>query len=136
MFTKTVPAGGTGNSFQPTYSPSTNRITSVAGFTPTYDANGDVTNDGNHTYTWDAFGNATTIDGVGIVYDALDRMVEQNRTTSNSEIIYSLTGFKMQIMNGSTRPNNSSPCPAAPRRCSWGAAFTIAMQIGSAAPAS
>jgi YD repeat-containing protein len=51
--TKTVPSGGTGNSFQPTYSLSTNRMTSIAGFTPTYDADGNLTNDNSKTYTWD-----------------------------------------------------------------------------------
>jgi hypothetical protein len=34
----------------------------------TYDANGDVTNDSIHTYTWDGFGNATTIDGISALH--------------------------------------------------------------------
>jgi hypothetical protein len=41
---KTVPTGGTGNSFQPTYSPTTNRMTNIAGFIPSYDATGNVLN--------------------------------------------------------------------------------------------
>jgi RHS repeat-associated protein len=110
--TKSVPAGGTGNSFQPTYATATNHINTIAGASVTYDANGDVTNDTNHTYTWDAFGNATTIDGNGIVYDALDRMVEQNRSSGNSEIIYSPTGFKLQIMNGASSTFEFVPLPA------------------------
>src|SRR5206468_4302287 len=36
---------GSPNSFQPTYSAATNQMTNIAGFTPTYDANGNVTND-------------------------------------------------------------------------------------------
>jgi RHS repeat-associated protein len=110
--TKTVPVGGTGNSFQPMYSPSTNHITNISGFTPTYDANGDVTNDSNHTYTWDGYGNPTTIDGVGITYDALDRMVEQNKAGSYTEITYSPTGFKMQLMNGTPSKTDFVPLPA------------------------
>ena len=109
--TKTVPTGGTGNSFQPTYSTSTNHITNISGFTPTYDANGDVTNDSNHTYTWDGYGNPTTIDGIGITYDALDRMVEQNRAGNYTEINYSPTGFKMVLMNGATAKTDFVPLP-------------------------
>jgi hypothetical protein len=40
--TKTVPTGGTGYSFQPTYSTATNRMTSIGGSTPSYDANGNT----------------------------------------------------------------------------------------------
>jgi RHS repeat-associated protein len=109
--TKTVPVGGTGNSFQPTYSTATNHITNIAGFTPTYDAAGDVINDSNHTYAWDGYLNPTTIDGVGITYDALDRMVEQNRGGSFTEITYSPTGFKMQLMNGITAKTDYVPLP-------------------------
>jgi RHS repeat-associated protein len=109
--TKTVPIGGTGNSFQPTYSATTNHISTVGSSSVTYDANGAVTNDSIHTYTWDGFGNATTIDGNGMIYDALDRMVEQNRSANNTEIIYSPTGFKMQIMNGSTATIDFVPLP-------------------------
>jgi RHS repeat-associated protein len=71
-----------------------------------------VTNDSIHTYTWDAFGNATTIDGIGIIYDAFDRMVEQQRPgNNNAEIIYSPTGFKMQIMNGAASNFSFVPLP-------------------------
>ena len=66
-------------SFQPTYSPTTNRMTSLPGFTPSYDANGNVLNDSSHQYSWDAESRPVTIDGVGLTYDALGRMVEQNR---------------------------------------------------------
>jgi RHS repeat-associated protein len=110
--TKTIPQGGTGNSFQPTYSATTNHISTIGQASVTYDANGDVTNDTNHMYTWDAFGNATTIDGIGIIYDALDRMVEKNGSGSNSEIIYSTTGFKMQLMNGQAATTDFVPLPA------------------------
>jgi hypothetical protein len=58
--TKTVPTGGTGISFTPGYAPTTNRFTSVPGGTPTYDANGNLTNDFSHSYTWDTEGRAPT----------------------------------------------------------------------------
>jgi RHS repeat-associated protein len=100
--TKTVPVGGTGNSFQPTYSATTNRFTSLPGFTPTYDADGNVTADGSHTYSWDANGNSTIVDGVGLTFDAADRMVEQNRSGTLTEVIYAPTGQKFALMNGTT----------------------------------
>ena len=100
--TKTVPAGGTGNSFQPTYSAATNHISNVGGFTPTYDSDGDVTNDGINTYAWDARGNATTVDGVVLSYDALDLMIDQNRSGAHTQVIYTPTGEKFALMSGQT----------------------------------
>jgi len=89
-------------SFQPTYSYLTNRMTQVGSSTPSYDANGNVTNDFLHTYSWDANGRPVTIDGIGATYDALGRMVEQNKSGTYSEIVYAPTGAKLAIMNGST----------------------------------
>jgi RHS repeat-associated protein len=109
--TKTVPVGGTGNSFQPTYSPTTNRMAALPGFTPTYDAAGDVTADGSHTYSWDANGNSITIDGVGLTFDAADRMVEQNRSGALTEIVYTPTGQKFALMNGLTLQKTFVPLP-------------------------
>lgn len=63
-------------SFQPTYMLSTNRMTSLPGFTPSYDPNGNVLNDGTHTYTWDAEGKYVSVDGISLTYDALGRNVE------------------------------------------------------------
>jgi RHS repeat-associated protein len=109
--TKTVPTGGTGNSFQPTYSATTNRITSLPGFTPTYDADGNVTADSLHTYTWDANANSITVDGIGLTFDVADRMVEQNRSGTLTEIIYTPTGQKFALMNGVTLKQAFVPLP-------------------------
>jgi RHS repeat-associated protein len=109
--TKTVPVGGTGNSFLPTYSATTNHITSLPGFTPTYDANGNVTADGSHTYSWDANGNSITLDGVGLTFDALDRMVEQNRSGVFTEIVYTPGGQKFALMTGATLQKAFVPLP-------------------------
>jgi len=99
---KSVPTGGTGNTFIPTYSSATNRYSSMPGTTVSYDANGNVLSDGSHTYTWDVDGNATTIDGVGLTYDAQDRRVEQNISGTYTEIVYSPGGQKLAIMSGQT----------------------------------
>jgi RHS repeat-associated protein len=100
--TKTVPSGGTGNSFQATYSTSTNHITNLPGFTPTYDGDGNVTNDSNHTYAWYADGHPSAIDGVALTYDALDRMVDQSRSGAHTQILYAPTGQKFALMAGQT----------------------------------
>jgi RHS repeat-associated protein len=92
----------TGNSsFNPSYSPSTNQMTSIGSSTPTYDSNGNVTNDFLNTYAWDANGRPVTADGVGLTYDALGRMVEQNRSGTYTEIAYSPGGAKLALMSGS-----------------------------------
>jgi RHS repeat-associated protein len=75
-------------------------MTSIGGSSPSYDANGNVTNDFLHTYAWDGYGRPVTIDTVGVTYDALGRMVEQNRGGSYTQIEYSPTGFKMQLISG------------------------------------
>ena len=94
-------------SFQPVYkNPTTgytsNRFVSIPGTTVSYDANGNVSNDGVHTYSWDAESRPVTIDGVNMTYDALARMVEQNRSGSYTELIYSPTGDKLAFMTGQT----------------------------------
>jgi RHS repeat-associated protein len=105
---KTVLTGSAGTSFLPTYqtSPSiTNRIASLpGGITPTYDANGNSTNDNFHQYTWDAENRPVSVNGTAVVltYDALGRMVEQARGTSYTQIVYSPIGSKLATMNGST----------------------------------
>jgi RHS repeat-associated protein len=91
-----------GISFLPTYSPSTNRYSSVPGCMPSYDANGFATNDCAHSYSWDSEGNPLTIDAVGLTYDALGRMVEQARGTTYSQIVYGPDSRKLALMNGSS----------------------------------
>ena len=110
-----ISKSGSPYQFQPTYSVATNRFASLPGnFTPTYDANGNVTNDSNHTYSWDSDGNSITVDGVGLTFDAFDRMVEQNRSGSYTEIVYAPTGGKLALMSGTggqTLQNAFFPLP-------------------------
>jgi len=106
-----ISKSGSPYSFQPTYSPSTNRMTSLPGFTPSYDANGNLLNDNSHAYTWDADGNSVTVDGVGLTYDALDRMVEQNRSGSYAQIVYAPTGGKLALMSGQSLLKAFIPLP-------------------------
>jgi RHS repeat-associated protein len=108
--TKSVLSGSAGTSFQPTYqmSPSiTNRIATLpGGFAPTYDANGNSTDDNFHQYTWDAENRPVSVTSasgtVNLTYDAFGRMVEQNRSGSYTQIVYSPLGSKLATMIGST----------------------------------
>jgi RHS repeat-associated protein len=98
-------------SFLPTYAYVTNHITQVGSSTPSYDLNGNLTNDTIHTYSWDAAGRPVTIDTVNLTYDALGRMVEQNRSGTYTEIVYSPTGRKLALMSGQTLQKAFVPLP-------------------------
>ena len=99
-----IDKSGSPYSFVPTYSlsPSTNHIAQVNSCYPTYDGNGNATYDCLHRYQWDANGHPVNIDGVNLTYDALGRMVEQNRSGAYTEIVYAPSGAKFALMNGST----------------------------------
>lgn len=99
-------------SFQPVYSSATNQMTSIGSFTPSYDNNGDVLNDGLHSYQWDVETRPTTIDSATVTYDALGRAVEQGRSGANTEIVYDCIGNKLALMNGiSTEVKSFIPLP-------------------------
>ena len=112
--TKSLLPNSGGTSFQPTYQANpapTNRIAQLPGFTPTYDANGNSLSDGLHQYTWDSEGSVVTIDSVGLTYDALGRMIEQNRSGSYTQIVYDPTGRKLALMNGQSIQKAFVPLP-------------------------
>jgi RHS repeat-associated protein len=78
-------------------------MTTIGTQTPSYDADGNVTNDFLHSYTWDAYGRPITVadnlgNSVGVTYDALGRVVEQNRSGTYTQVQYSPSGFKMQLI--------------------------------------
>jgi YD repeat-containing protein len=98
--TKTVPTGGTGKSFQPTYSSSSNHITNNSGIVPSYDADGNVLNDGINAFTWDATGARVSSNGTSATIDALGRMVEVG---SSQQVFYGIDGSLTQIISGVTR---------------------------------
>jgi RHS repeat-associated protein len=115
--TKTVPYGSQGWSFQSTYSATTtatNWLTLVGTLAPAYDNNGNLTNDTVHNYTWDAAGKMLSVDStsVTLTYDALGRMVEQNRSGVYKQVVYAPTGGKLALMNGQTLSKAFVPLPA------------------------
>ena len=94
-------------SFQPLYTnpttgQNTNRFISIPGATVSYDSNGNVLSDGSHVSTFDAENRPVTIDGVGLTYDAIGRMVEQNRSSVYTQVVYAPTGQKLALMTGQT----------------------------------
>lgn len=98
-------------SFLPTYNTATNQMTAIGSNTPSYDANGNVTNDYLNTYAWDQYGRPTTVNGVTVTYDALGRSVELTNGSTNTEILFSPTGYKMLLLNGSTWVKGFLPLP-------------------------
>jgi RHS repeat-associated protein len=109
---KTVLSGSSGTAFQPTYAvPSTNRIASLPSFTPTYDANGNVTKDPQHQYSWNSEGRPVTIDTVALTYDALDRIAEQSSGGTFTQTVYDALGDKFALMNGQVLMKAFAPLP-------------------------
>ncbi len=95
--TKSVPTNGTGISFQPTYSLATNQMSNIAGFIPSYDADGNVLNDNLNTYTWDAQGKPASINGISNILDALGRNIDSGSQTAT---FYSADGSFRITFNG------------------------------------
>jgi RHS repeat-associated protein len=84
---------------QLTFSSTTNRITS-AGYS--YDAAGNVSSDGFHTYTYDAEGNLTAVDGgstAQYVYNALNQRISENVGGTTSQFAYNAAGQRVSIWN-------------------------------------
>lgn len=77
-----------------------------------YDANGNLTNDSLQSYAWDSDGNSVTVAGVNLTFDAFDRMVEQNRSGSYTQIVYGPGGGKLALMNGQTLVKGFAPLSA------------------------
>jgi RHS repeat-associated protein len=80
----------------------TNKII-TAGFA--YDAAGNLTNDTFHTYTYDAEGNVTAVDGgstAKYVYNALNQRVQTVVGSVNTESVFNLAGQRVSVWNGTT----------------------------------
>ena len=108
--TKTVPTGATGQAFSPGYSSTTNQFTSLSGLA--YDANGRLTNDSVHMYSWDAEGKMLSLDSTTLTHDALGRMVEKNVSGAYTQFVYSPLGSKFATMNGQALVKAFIPLPA------------------------
>lgn len=56
--------------------------------TLTYDANGNLTNDGTNTYTWDARNRLASMTGASFVYDGLGRRVNKTINGNSTSFLY------------------------------------------------
>jgi len=111
--TKAVPGGDAGQAWNPGYN--SNNQYSLTG--TSYDSDGNLLNDSFHNYSWDSYGNPSTIDaitcgsnGTCLTFDALNREVEQNSAGTYTQIIYSPIG-KIATANGQTVRNVYMPLP-------------------------
>jgi RHS repeat-associated protein len=86
-------------SFQPTYDSTTNRMTSIAGLTPTYDNNGNVTYDGLHHFAWNVYRELTAVDSTTIIRDAFGRVAETDQGSTYSQFRYDPSGALMELSN-------------------------------------
>lgn len=81
---------------------SNDRISSVSGFVPNYDADGNLLDNPaaqvRNAYKWDADGRPYYVDGVSQTFDAFGRMVYN--TESPAELDWSPTGEKVADMSG------------------------------------
>ena len=76
-----------------------------------YDGNGNVKSIAGRTFAWDASGNSITIDGVSAIFDASDRMAEQNRSGSYTQVLYSPTGQRLALASNQALTKAFVPLP-------------------------
>jgi RHS repeat-associated protein len=107
------------------FNTTTNRI-NTGGYA--YDAAGNMINDGFHSYTYDAEGNITAVDGGGTaqyVYNALNQRVRAVAGTTATEFVFNTGGQRVSEWNGTTRTQLKG-------KYYWGGA-PVAYYSGSAA---
>jgi len=98
---QTITAGGSGPQPSVSVNTSTNHISS-SGFG--FDAAGNMTNDTSHSYTFDADGNITAVDGgstAAYVYNALNQRVRSIVGGTTTEYVFNVNGQRVSEWNGS-----------------------------------
>lgn len=101
---KAVPTGGTGISWQPNSDATTNRYSAIAGVTPVYDNNGNLTSDGFGTHAWVAENRSKAVGSVTLIYDALGREVEEQDAGVNTEFVYySFSSLREGLVSADSR---------------------------------
>jgi RHS repeat-associated protein len=82
------------------YNPATNRVNS--GVTASYDTNGNMLTNSWASFSWNATGQPSVVNGIDATYDALGRLAELQAGSTYTEFIYRPSGDKLAVMNGST----------------------------------
>jgi RHS repeat-associated protein len=98
-----LPVAMTGNTFN-----TANEITVFNGTPLTYDANGNLANDGTNTYTWDARNHLVGITGsntASFVYDADGRRAQKTINGTSTQFLYDDLNPVEEIQNGAPSAN-------------------------------
>ena len=98
-----LPQAVTGNTFN-----AANEMTSFNGTPQTYDANGNLANDGTNTYSWDAQNHLTAIVGpntASFAYDADGRRAQKTIDSTSTQFLYDGSNPVQEIQNGAPSAN-------------------------------
>jgi RHS repeat-associated protein len=98
-----LPQPVTGNTFN-----AANEMTSFNGTALTYDANGNLTNDGTNTYTWDARNHLVAIAGgntASFAYDADGRRALKAINGTSTQLLYDGANPVQELQNGAPSAN-------------------------------
>jgi RHS repeat-associated protein len=96
-----------GSAPQPQYSFNTAN-NQISGYS--YDAAGNMINDGSHSYTYDANGNITAVDGgstATYTYDALNHRVQTVIGSATTEFLFNANGQRVSVWNGANNTQYS-----------------------------
>jgi RHS repeat-associated protein len=98
-----LPQAATGNTFN-----AANEMTAFNGTTLTYDANGNLTNDGTNAYGWDARNHLTAISGgsaASFVYDGLGRRMSKTIANTATQFLYDGLNPVQELQSGTPSAN-------------------------------
>jgi RHS repeat-associated protein len=103
MAATNLPNPVTGNSFNVD-----NEMTAFGGQAMTYDANGNLTNDGTNSYSWDARNHLTGISGgssATFAYDPFGRRASKTINSTNTQFLYDDQNPVQELQGGSPSAN-------------------------------
>lgn len=98
-----LPQAVTGNTFN-----AANEMTSFNGTPQTYDADGNLVNDGTNTYSWDARNHLTAIVGpntASFAYDADGRRAQKTIGNTSTQFLYDGLNPVQELQNGAPSAN-------------------------------
>ncbi|HEY9157294.1 RHS repeat-associated core domain-containing protein [Candidatus Binatus sp.] len=98
-----LPQPVTGNTFN-----ADNEMTAFNGTPLNYDANGNLTDDGTNTYTWDARNQLTAMSGganASFIYDGFGRRMSKNVAGNTAQFLYDRLNPVQEIQGGTPTAN-------------------------------
>ena len=98
-----LPQAVRGNTFN-----AANEMTAFNGTPQTYDANGNLANDGTNTYSWDARNHLTAITGpntASFAYDADGRRAQKTIGSTSTQFLYDGLNPVQELQNGAPSAN-------------------------------